>query len=358
MHISVAISARTPARRRGAQLPFVLTALVTCGCGLQAGQLNAGGAGSGPPVAPSDEGSNKPTATLPTANDANQEVPVDDGNAQSPVTGTTPLPGGDGNAKEPNASSTTPTSSAQCPSFPGYKLVWSDLFNGTSLDASKWDYEVNCKGGGNNESQCYVKNPENLMVGGGQLTIRVRKGGATDGKSYTSSRITTQNKGDFKYGKFLARLKVPVGRGLWPAFWMMPTDSVYGPWPTSGELDIMEILGKNVAKSYATPHFGTRSNHLYPGGTYTLKNADFSQDFHDFAVEWNATQITWSIDEKVFWALKAADKHDWQTSSGKWPFDQRFFFILNLAIGGNFGGAIDPNITQADYVIEHVCAYQ
>lgn len=355
------VTAPAPARRRAPQRFCLLTALVACGCGLQAGQLNPGGAGQVTPVTPSGDGEvggSKPVATTPTPNDPNDDLPVDDGNKQAPATGTTPQPGGDSNAAEPNAPSTTPAPTTGCPSFSGYKLVWSDLFDGTSLDASKWGYEVNCDGGGNNESQCYVKNAANLFLGDGQLTIRLRKGGATNGKTYTSSRITTQNKADFQYGKFLARLKVPKGRGLWPAFWMMPTGSVYGPWPTSGELDIMEILGSAPAVSYGTPHFGTTSNHLYPGGTYALKNADFSQDFHDFAMEWTATQVVWSIDNNVFWTLKASDKHNWQTSTGRWPFDQKFFFILNMAIGGNFGGAIDTSITQADYVVEHVCAYQ
>lgn len=333
---------------------FVVAAPLVA-CGLDAGLLNSG-------TLPDSGGANGADTDAPAGGD---DVPA--GDAKSPASSQGPndaQPVATPNAVTPSAGNTNvPTVPAtpakvSCPTFPNYTLAWSDLFDGSALDASKWSYEVNCDGGGNDEAQCYVQSPSNLFVQDGRLTIRVRKGGASSGKTFTSARITTRNKGDFKYGKFLARLKAVKGKGLWPAFWMMPTDSVYGPWPTSGELDIMEVLGSAPAKLYGTPHFGTPSKHLYPGGTFTLANADFSEGFHDFAMERTATQVTWSVDGNVYWTLKASDNQPWQTSTGKWPFDQKFFFILNMAIGGNFGGAIDPSITQADYVVEHVCAYQ
>lgn len=226
-----------------------------------------------------------------------------------------------------------------------YQLVWSDEFNKTELDTTNWNFEVNGDGGGNNELQYYTDLEENCFIEDSCLYIRALKKDY-NGKNYTSARINSNGKGDWKYGKFVVRAKLPFGQGLWPAIWMLPTDWIYGGWPLSGEIDIMEELGQEPQKIYGTIHFG--DPHQYSEGNYSLLNGSFSDNFHDFIVEWTQTDITWLVDSTTYYSVHM----------GK-PFDQKFHFVMNVAVGGNWPG--DPNentVFPQDMIIDYVRVYQ
>lgn len=242
------------------------------------------------------------------------------------------------------------------PTYPGYKLVWNDEFNGTSVDDAKWEYEVNGAGGGNNELQYYTDRKENSWVKDGRLNIAALQEEYTgpDGKRYyTSARMRTLKKGDWKYGRFEIRAKLPYGKGFWPAIWMLPTDWVYGGWPASGEIDIMELLGDNVRSVYGTLHFGgVPPANVHSGSMYTLPGGDFASQFHVFWLDWEETEMRWYVDGVQYATIK-----DWYSVGNSYPapFDQRFHLILNVAVGGNWPGNPDttsvfPQYMQVDYV--------
>lgn len=236
------------------------------------------------------------------------------------------------------------------------QLVWEDNFDGTSLDATKWTpqigdgCDINLCGWGNNEAQYYTDRSDNVKVENGKLIITALKEDY-NGKSYTSARIRSKDKGDFTFGRIEARIKLPEGAGSWPAFWMLPTDEVYGPWPQSGEIDIMEFQGKTPTFVSGTAHYGgSLSNHNYRGLVKYLPSGQYYyDDFHDFAIEWDSTTIRWYMDGSLYHTLKNDD-----IAPANWPFDQRFHLILNNAIGGNLGGTVNdasfPQVMEVDYV--------
>lgn len=240
---------------------------------------------------------------------------------------------------------------SQCPS-----IIWQDEFDGESLDLSKWSYQIGdgCDispdlcGWGNNELQWYRQ--ENVEVSEGTLKITARRENS-NGRNYTSARIRTIDKGDWTYGRFEARIKLPAGRGLWPAFWMLPTDEVYGGWPQSGEIDIMELIGSEPATIHGTIHFGPLwPNNRQSGESYELHTGRFSDDFHEFAVEWEPNEIRWYVDGYLY-----ARKTNSDVAPSRWPFDQDFHFLLNVAVGGNWPGSPDgttrfPQTMEVDYV--------
>lgn len=234
-------------------------------------------------------------------------------------------------------------SQAQCP-----KLVWSDEFDGSALDLQKWSHQTGGGGWGNNELEYY--RPENTTVANGLLKITAKRE-SFGGNAYTSSRIRTINKGDFTYGRMEARIKLPVGQGIWPAFWMMPTDDKYGTWPKSGEIDIMEWIGKEPKNIYGTIHFGKDwPNNRSTGNKYEAIKENFNTEFHVFSVEWEPNEIRWYIDDYLFSTKKTSD-----VVPERWPFDQRFHFILNVAVGGTWPGSPDgstvfPQTMEVDYV--------
>jgi beta-glucanase (GH16 family) len=247
----------------------------------------------------------------------------------------------------PNSVEVLPPGST-IPTPPGYTLVWNDEFDSTAVDGSKWGYEVNGDGGGNNELQYYTSRPENSFVKDGMLTIRAVKETYLS-HEYTSARMRTAGKGDWKYGRFEVRAKVPYGQGLWPAIWMLPTDWVYGGWPASGEIDIMELLGQDPAKVYGTIHYGT-AGHLQSGGSYSLpaEAATFAGAFHVFAIEWDSTSFKWFVDNTQYYSVAKTQ-----------PFDQRFHILLNVAVGGNWPGS--PNemtVFPQEMIVDYVRVFQ
>ncbi len=237
-----------------------------------------------------------------------------------------------------------------------WKLVWADEFDGTSLDSSKWQIEVNGKGGGNSELQYYTNRPSNIHLSNGRLIISANKEEykGPDGKrGYTSGRITSKGKGDWKYGRFEARIKMPSGKGLWPAFWMMPTASVYGQWPLSGELDIAEVIGHQPDIVHGTLHYGQKWPHnVHSGDKFHCPNGDFSTDFHVFSVEWKEGEIRWLVDGTLY-----QTQITWNTASAPFPapFNQKFYFIFNVAVGGTWPGppnaqTVFPQTMEVDWV--------
>ena len=247
-------------------------------------------------------------------------------------------------------------------SYEGYNLKWEDQFEGESLNRDDWNVELHDPGWVNNELQSYVDSPENIYLQDGNLVLKPVENMSEDGSvSYTSGRINTQHKHDFKYGLFEARVKVPEGQGFLPAFWMMPTDeNLYGQWPRCGEIDIMEVLGNNTDTSYGTIHYG--NPHSESQGSYTLDEGSFSEEYHVFDVEWEPGKISWYVDGKLI----HTEDNWYSATEGQGeitypaPFDQPFYIILNLAVGGNWPGNPDDttDIKNSAYYIDYVKVYQ
>ncbi|HAK58646.1 MAG TPA: glucan endo-1,3-beta-D-glucosidase [Lachnospiraceae bacterium] len=244
----------------------------------------------------------------------------------------------------------------------GYTLKWEDEFEGDKLNRDDWNVELHQAGWVNSEQQEYVDSTDNIEVKDGKLVIKPKKTGEG---TYTSGRVNTQNKHDFKYGIFEARLKFPKGQGYLPAFWMMPTDeNLYGQWPKCGEIDIAEVMGQQTDKLYGTIHYG--EPHKETQGTYNTPSGekDFYEDYHNLAVEWVPGRITWYVD-----GIKYHEARDWFTAKPgddpltfPAPFDQKFYMILNLAVGGSWVGMVDDatiaDMDNQSYSIDYVRAYQ
>ncbi len=243
-------------------------------------------------------------------------------------------------------------------SYTEQDLVWEENFDGSTLDTSSWNYETHAPGWVNAELQSYGPSTDNTYVKDGKLVIQAIK----DGKKYTSGRINTYGKHIFKYGRFEAKLKVPSGKGFLPAFWMMPqNEGLYGQWPKCGEIDIMEVLGDDTNRVFGTIHFG--DPHTQRQGYYVLPKGDFSKDFHVFAVEWEPGEIRWYVDGMLYYSA-----NEWftktKTGSAKTypaPFNQGFYIILNLAVGGSWPGNPTAQTKfgdNAQLVVDYVRVYQ
>jgi len=242
-----------------------------------------------------------------------------------------------------------------------YELVWSDEFDYQGLpDADKWSYDVGdgCPlvcGWGNRELEYYTRALEsNARVKEGSLIIEAHKQRFIN-KDYTSARLVSKGKGDWKYGKIEVRAKNPTGKGTWPAIWMLPTDNEYGTWPKSGEIDIMEHVGYEPEKIYGTVHTSTY-NHMIgtqKGGEKDILDSESA--FHKYGILWTEDKIDFMIDDEIYFTFD--NDH---TDSNAWPFDQRFHLIMNIAVGGNWGGkfGIDDNIWPQRMEVDYVRVYQ
>jgi beta-glucanase (GH16 family) len=237
-------------------------------------------------------------------------------------------------------------------------LVWSDEFDATRLDPRKWYFETGdgsqygIPGWGNNELQWYL--PDSAALSGGTLRITARRE-SRNGKDYTSARINTRDRFAFRYGRIEARIKLPKGQGLWPAFWLLPQDNTYGGWAASGEIDIAEARNPGATGGnsiYGVIHYGGQwPQNVSSGESYAVAT-DVTADFHDYALEWDPTEIRWYVNDILF-----AVRNTWFSSSAPFPapFDKRFHILLNLAVGGNFPGAptastVFPATMEVDYV--------
>jgi beta-glucanase (GH16 family) len=235
-------------------------------------------------------------------------------------------------------------------SYPGYHLAWSDEFNGNALSTGDWNYEQGGTGWGNAELENYTNRTQNVFVSAGHLVIEARQE-SYGGNNYTSGRLTTQGKQQFTYGRIDIRAKLPVAKGMWPALWMLGTDISTVPWPGCGETDIMELIGSSPGQVTGSLHW------LQQGGAegtynhnYDLSAGDFSQQFHVFSIIWQKDSVQFLVDDQAYVNGGAS-----VVTSGTYPFNSPFFFIFNVAVGGNWPGPPDnttvfPQRMFVDYV--------
>jgi beta-glucanase (GH16 family) len=235
------------------------------------------------------------------------------------------------------------------------KLVWSDEFNYSGLpDSTRWSYDVGCHGWGNNELQCYTKKrSENARVENGKLIIEARKENYV-GKKYTSARLISKGKGDWKYGRVEVRAKIPKGVGTWPAIWMLASTTPL-KWPDDGEIDIMEHVGFDQGNIHASIHCKKYNHIIGTQKTAILTVPDCTDNFHIYALDWTTDSIKVSVDNNVYFTF--GNEH---TDSLAWPFNVPFHMLLNIAIGGNWGGqkGIDDTIFPARMEVDYVRVYK
>jgi beta-glucanase (GH16 family) len=241
----------------------------------------------------------------------------------------------------PTASQTAPPSSAPAGDW---QLAWSDEFagpTGATPDPAKWVFDLGGGGWGNNELQTYTDRRENAVIRDGMLVIRAARETFTgvDGtpRGYTSARMKTLGRFTQTYGRFEARMQIPRGQGIWPAFWMLGEDIETVGWPGCGEIDIMENIGREPTLVHGTLHGPGYSGAKGIGGSYASPDGrPFADDFHIFGIEWEPNAIRWSVDGVVYQTRTPADLRD-----ARWVFDHPFFMLLNVAVGGNWPGNPD-----------------
>ena len=226
-------------------------------------------------------------------------------------------------------------------------LLWSDEFNTDGApDASKWGYDLGAGGWGNSEAQYYTNSANNVIVQGGNLKITA-KAENLGGSNYTSARLKSENKFEFTYGKVEVRAKLPTGGGTWPAIWMLGQNYATNTWPACGEIDMMEHKGNFPNIIHATLHYPGHSGGN--GVTNTTTSSGVSSQFHVYKTIWSPNSIKFYIDDVLFHSF---------TNTGTTPFNSDFFLILNVAMGGSFGGAIDSSFAQSSMEIDYVRVYQ
>jgi beta-glucanase (GH16 family) len=306
-----------------------------------------------------------------------------------------------------NANGAEASSGPTKPAVAEWKLVWSDEFDGTEIDKTKWDFDLGTgfwvnmpnpwggfwvNGWGNDELQCYTSRPENAYVKDGMLHIRALKQ-SYEQSSYTSARLKTRQHRDKTplftktYGRFEFRARLPVGRGLWPALWLMPQDEKYGTWAASGEIDVMESKGHEPRKVHGTLHFGSRwPKNIWVARECPLPEGSTIADFHVYALEWEPGEFRWYVDgrqysSQTFWwscsKTEEVRKNDDQGKShvfslsgvhpageanlNPWPapYDQPFYIIMNVAVGGRFPGNPDAStVFPQEMVVDYVRVYE
>ncbi len=229
----------------------------------------------------------------------------------------------------------------------GWKLIWSDEFDGTTINPKNWVFDKGGNGWGNVEMEYYTDRPENARVKNGMLVIEARQE-QYEGRDYTSARLTSRSLQEFQYGRIEARMKLPSGQGIWPAFWMLGANAA---WPFGGEIDIMEYIGKTPDTIYQTVHGPGYSGARGIGSHFALTTDSLKKDFHVFAIEWAPNEIHWFVDDQEVFTVTP----DQIPSGTQWVYDHPLFIILNLAVGGSWPGFPDettvfPQQLQVDYV--------
>jgi beta-glucanase (GH16 family) len=245
-----------------------------------------------------------------------------------------------------------------------WNIIWSDEFNGSSISPANWTFDIgNGSGGwGNNEQEYYTSLPQNAYVSDGLLHI-VGLNQSYNGYNYTSARMKSEGLFTALYGRFAFRVKLPTGQGLWPAIWMMPEDSIYGPWAASGEIDVMENMGSNPTNVFGTLHFGGPypANSQSHGPSYNFVPGTSVTNFNVYLLEWTTNAITWYLNGQLY----ETQTNWWSSSTTNTriqnlypaPFNEPFYLIMNLAIGGTLGGAIDASIFPSDMQVDYVRLY-
>jgi len=229
------------------------------------------------------------------------------------------------------------------------ELVWADEFTGGAIDAAKWGYDTGGGGWGNNELEYYTTSAENSFIDNGNLVIQAKQQ-TQGGNSYTSARMLTKGKQNFKFGRVDVRAKLPKGQGIWPAIWMLGSNIDQNNWPICGEIDMMELRGQEPNKFLTTMHFGTSfADHRQKGAPdQVLPAGNFSDAFHTFSVVRGKDQIRFFLDGALYYTFTSSD-------ASPYPFNNPFFVVLNVAVGGNFLGSpnastVFPQQMQVDYV--------
>lgn len=234
----------------------------------------------------------------------------------------------------------------------GWTMKWHDEFDGEAIDLANWTYDLGAGGWGNGEAQYYTDRPENARIENGMLVIEARQE-KYEGSYYTSARLKSEGLQEFQYGRIEARLKVPPGAGLWPAFWMLGSNFKTVGWPDCGEIDIMEYLGREPDLIFGTLH-GPGYSGALGLSKWNRQKYDIADDFHTYAIEWEKDQVSWFYDGAKYSTFTRAD-----VGERAWPFDQPFFLILNLAAGGQFPGPIGlKTVFPAQYLVDYVRVYQ
>jgi len=234
--------------------------------------------------------------------------------------------------------------------YTGYNLVWRDEFEGTSLNTADWNYEMGAGGWGNQESQHYTDRSENSFVSNGRLTIEARQE-SYQGAPYTSARLTTQFKQAFRFGRVDIRAILPEGQGIWPALWMLGTEIQNVGWPACGEIDIMELVGHepNIIHGTADWEPQVQTWSFNKGTGTSLASGKFSDEYHVFSIVWEQNAIRWLLDDVEYFSLDNGEVN------GNYPFNGDFFFIFNIAVGGQWPGYPDastqfPQRMHVDYI--------
>lgn len=233
-------------------------------------------------------------------------------------------------------------------SYAGMTLVWQDEFNGTEIDPNNWTHEIGTGnwGWGNNELQYYTERSDNSYISNGKLVIEAKQE-SFSGSSYTSARMITAGKQEYIFGRIDVRAKLPEGQGIWPAIWMLGANIWDVSWPQCGEIDIMELVGHEPTKIHGTSHFNNSNSPL--GGSYSLGSEKYIEKYHVFSVIWEEDEIKWLMDDNQFYSVTK------NQVGSNYPFNNNFFFILNVAVGGNWPGSPDattvfPQRMLVDYI--------
>ena len=238
-------------------------------------------------------------------------------------------------------------------SYSGLDLIWSDEFDDSELNSDIWSFDngngcPDLCGWGNNELEYY--RPENTTLSDGVMTIEAKEESYRD-FDYTSSKILTRNKKSFRYGRIDIRATLPEGQGIWPALWLLPQENVYGSWAASGEIDLMEMVGHEASTVHGTIHYGGKwPDNQHSGNEYSIDSGLFKDEWHVFSLIWKEDFLEWYVDDELFYTRTAGD-----LGEAHWPFNEEFYLIINLAVGGNWPGTpnsetIFPQKMFVDYV--------
>ena len=238
----------------------------------------------------------------------------------------------------------------------GWDIIWHDEFDSSPLDINKWSHEIGGHGFGNNELEYYTNDSANAFVQDSMLHIRAKFepsgiGDANNLRYFSSSRLRTVGKGDWKYVRIDVRAKLALGQGIWPAIWMLPTDWVYGGWPKSGEIDIMEHVGHDEGRVHGSVHTESYNHKIGTQRSKTKVLSGVKDSFHVYSIEWYEDRIDFFIDNQQYFTFANDQKNDYKT----WPFNQRFHLLINVAVGGDWPGSPDnttifPQDMEVDYV--------
>lgn len=326
--------------------------LVSCSKGKSAGQADTAPTGLTIMFTVAADSSGHVNFTAAATNAVSYDYDFGDGTAQTVASGAVSYKyaaSGDYtvNVTAKSAGGKTVSTQVQVTVVVKLLLVWSDEFDMPgSPDPAKWGYDTGGGGWGNNELEYYTSRPDNVIISGGTLKIIAKKEDY-NGSAYTSARMLTKDKFSFTYGKVEVRAKLPADKGTWPAVWMLGSDIQTVPWPACGEIDIMEHVANQLNKIFGTIHYPGHSGANGVGGSTVISTA--TSDFHRYAVIWTASNIQFLVDDVVYFST---------SNTGSMPFNQNFFLIMNLAMGGGFGGTVDPAFSNATLEIDYIRVYQ